>query len=240
MAMGLTDTIMVGALGVLPLAAVGLGAGLYFTGVIVCGGVLSAVAPLASFALGAGDREAVGRVTASGLLLAALLTLPVVVAMLLAERLLGLIGYAPELTAEIGRFLRAIVWGVPGSLGFAVLRCLFATLARARVVMVVLVLCAPVNAALNWVLIFGHLGMPPLGIVGAGYASATINGLMLLGLAAAAMAYLGATRPFSDGGRGLRPRPPGHSPTSDASWRSGCRSAGCRRSKSACSCRRLR
>ena len=78
MAMGLTDTIMVGALGVLPLAAVGLGSGLYFTGVIVCDGVLSAVAPLASFALGAGDREAVGRVTASGLLLAAALTLPVV------------------------------------------------------------------------------------------------------------------------------------------------------------------
>ena len=72
--MGLTDTIMVGALGALPLAAVGLGSGLYFTGVLVCAGVLSAVAPLASFALGAGDREAVGRVTASGLLLAAALT----------------------------------------------------------------------------------------------------------------------------------------------------------------------
>ena len=85
MAMGLTDTIMVGALGAVPLAAVGLGSGLYFTAVLVCAGVLSAVAPLASFALGAGDREAVGRVTASGLILAAALTVPVVAAMLLAE-----------------------------------------------------------------------------------------------------------------------------------------------------------
>ena len=57
MAMGLTDTIMVGALGAVPLAAVGLGSGLYFTSVLVCHGVLSAVAPLASFALGAGDRD---------------------------------------------------------------------------------------------------------------------------------------------------------------------------------------
>ena len=147
--------------------------------------MLSAVAPLASFALGAGDREAVGRVTASGLLLAAALTVPVVGAVLLAEALLGLVGYDPALTDEIGRYLRAIVWGAPGSLGFAVLRCLFATLSRARVVMVVLLLCVPVNAALNWVLIFGHLGAPPLGVAGSGYASAICVWLMLLGLAAA-------------------------------------------------------
>ncbi|HEX2150485.1 MAG TPA: MATE family efflux transporter [Stellaceae bacterium] len=201
MAMGLTDTIMVGSLGAVPLAAVGLGSGVYFTSVLVCAGVLNAVAPLASFALGAGDRAAVGRVTASGLLLAVALTLPVIAAMLLAERLLDLLGYEPELTTEIGRYLGAIVWGAPGFLGFAVLRCLFATLSRARVVMVVLVLCVPVNAALNWVLIFGHLGAPPLGVTGAGYASAIVNWLMLLGLAASV-----AVLPRDDPARRLRLR----------------------------------
>jgi MATE family multidrug resistance protein len=185
MAMGLTDTIMVGALGALSLAAVGLGSGVYFTSVLVCHGVLGAVAPLASFALGAGDREAVGRVTASGLLLAAALTVPVIGAILLAELLLDLLGYEPALTAEISLYLDAIIWGVPGSLGFAVLRCLFATLSRARVLMVVLMLCVPVNAALNWVLVFGHLGAPSLGVAGSGYASAICVWLMLLGLAAA-------------------------------------------------------
>jgi MATE family multidrug resistance protein len=201
MAMGLTDTIMVGALGAVPLATVGLGAGLYFTSVIVCAGVLSAVAPLAAFALGAGDRAAVGRVTASGLLLAALLTVPVVAALPFTEPLLALVGYDPQLTTEIGRYLRAIAWGAPGFLGFAVLRCLFATLSRARVVMVVLVLCVPANAALNWVLIFGHIGVPPLGAAGSGYASAIVNWLMLLGLAAATMVL-----PRDDPAHRLRPR----------------------------------
>ncbi len=185
MAMGLTDTIMVGALGAVPLAAVGLGSGLYFTAVVVCAGVLSAVAPLAAFALGAGNRAAVGRVTASGLILAAVLVVPVVGAMLLAGRLLDLLGYDPGLTQEIGRFLGAVVWGAPGFLGFAVLRCLFATLSRARVVMTVLLLCVPVNVVLNWVLISGHLGAPALGVAGSGCASAIVNWLMLLGLAAA-------------------------------------------------------
>jgi MATE family multidrug resistance protein len=185
MAMGVADTVMVGTLGAVPLAAVGLGAGFYFTSAVICSGVLTAVAPLAAFAIGSGDRAAAGRITGSGLVLAMLFAIPVAVAMMTADRLLGLLGYDPALAAEIGRFLRAVAWGAPGFLGFAVLRSLFAALARARVVMIVLLLCVPANIALNWVLIFGHLGVPPLGLVGAAYASAIIQSLMFLGLAVA-------------------------------------------------------
>jgi MATE family multidrug resistance protein len=49
--------------------------------------------------------------------------------------------------------------------------------------MVVLLLCIGANAALNWVLIFGHLGAPALGITGSGYASAINQWLMVGGLA---------------------------------------------------------
>src|SRR5690349_11355838 len=73
MAMGLIDTVMVGSLGAVPLAAVGLGGGFYFTSAVVCMGLLGAVAPLAAFSLGAGDRAAAGRIAGSGLVLAALL-----------------------------------------------------------------------------------------------------------------------------------------------------------------------
>jgi len=76
MAMGVTDTLMVGALGGHALAAVGLGAGFYFTSVVVCQGLLGAVSPLAAFAIGSGERAAAGRVAGSGLVLAALLALP--------------------------------------------------------------------------------------------------------------------------------------------------------------------
>jgi MATE family multidrug resistance protein len=68
--------------------------------------------------------------------------------------------------------------------------------------MLVLALCVPVNAALNWLLIFGHLGAPALGVAGSGYASAICNWLMLLGLAAAI-----ALLPRQDPARRLRPRP---------------------------------
>jgi MATE family multidrug resistance protein len=183
MAMGVTDMVMVGGLGALPLAAAGLGAMLYFTGGVVLQGILSAVAPLAAHALGAGDRAAVGRIGGAGLALALLLALPFVAALTSLDGLLQWLGYDPALAVEIGRFLRAIAWGGPAFLGFAVLRSLLAALSHTRAVMAVLVICVAGNAGLNWVLIYGHLGAPALGVAGSGYASATNQWLVLAGLA---------------------------------------------------------
>ena len=111
MAMGVADTVMVGTLGAVPLAAVGLGAGFYFTSAVICSGVLNAVAPLAAFAIGSGDREMAGRIAGSGLALAMLLAAPVAAAMMTADRLLDLLGYDPVLAREIGHFLRAVEIG---------------------------------------------------------------------------------------------------------------------------------
>lgn len=184
MAMSVTDTIMVGKLGAMPLAAVALAGGFYFTSIVTCLSVLTAVAPLAAYSIGAGDRAAAGRIARSGLLLALLFSALVIAAMTVADQLLGLIGYDPALARETGRFLHAICWGAPGFLLFAVLRSLLAALERPRGVMAVLMLCVPANAALNWVLIYGHLGMPALGLVGSATASASAQWLMMLGLAA--------------------------------------------------------
>jgi MATE family multidrug resistance protein len=180
MAMGFTDTVMVGRLGAMPLAAAGLGAMLYFTVGIILQGILSAVAPLGAQALGAGDRAAAGRIAGAGLTLAVLLALPFAGALLCVDRGLAALGYDAALATEIGRFLHAIVWGVPAFLGFGVLRSLLAALTRTSAVMIVLLLCVAGNAGLNWLLIYGHLGLPALGMPGSGYASA-INQWLILG-----------------------------------------------------------
>src|SRR6516165_1018428 len=182
MAMAVTNTVMVGRLGAMPLAAAGLGGMLYFTGGVMLQGILSAVAPLTAHALGAGDRRSAGRVAGAGLVLAMLLALPFVAALASLDLLLRALGYDAALAAEIGRYLRAIAWGGPAFLGFAVLRSLLAALSHTRLVMAVVVSCVAGNAVLNWVLIFGHLGAPPLGAPGSGYASAINQWLMLAGL----------------------------------------------------------
>jgi len=183
MAMAVINTVMVGRLGAIPLAAAGLGGMLYFTIGVILQGILSAVAPLAAHALGGGDRRAAGRVAGAGLVLALLLALPFVVALTNLDLLLRALGYDARLAAEIGSYLRAIAWGAPGFLGFAVMRSLLAALSHTRSVMAVLLVCVAGNSALNWVLIFGHLGAPALGVAGSGYASAVNHWLMLAGLA---------------------------------------------------------
>jgi multidrug resistance protein, MATE family len=183
MAMAVTNTVMVGRLGAMPLAAAGLGGMLYFTVGVMLQGVLSAVAPLAAHALGGGDRRAAGRVAGAGLVLALLLALPFIAALTSLGLLLRALGYDAALASEIGCYLRAIAWGGPAFLGFAVMRSLLAALSHTRSVMAVLLACVAGNAALNWVLIFGHLGAPALGVAGSGYASAINHWLMLAGLA---------------------------------------------------------
>jgi MATE family multidrug resistance protein len=188
MAMGFTNTVIVGSLGSAALAAAGLGASLYFTVALVCSGILTAVAPLAAHAIGAGDNRRAGRVAGAGLVLAALLAVPVVSALLVANRLLALLGYDPALAAEIGHFLGAIAWAAPGFLGFAVLRSFLVAASHSRTVMIALILCIPMNAGLNWILVFGHLGAPALGIAGSGCATAVIQWLMFTGLGSYALA----------------------------------------------------
>ena len=187
-AMGFTNTVMVGSFGATALAAAGLGASLFFTIAMVCSGILTAVAPLAAHAVGAGDDRRAGRVGGAGLVLAALLAVPVVAALLVAGRLLVAFGYNPALAAEIGDFLGAIAWAAPGFLGFAVLRSFLVAASHSRTVMIASLLCIPMNAGLNWILVFGHLGAPALGIAGSGCATAMIQWAMFSGLGFYALA----------------------------------------------------
>jgi len=183
MSMGFVDTVMVGHLSSAALAAAGLGGLLYFTTGFVLQGVISAVAPLAAHAFGADDREMAGRIARLGFVFAVVLSLPLAVVAANLRSLLLAFGYEATLAHEIGRFLSAIVWGAPAFLGFGALRSLFAALSRTRAVMIVVMCCVPANAALNWLLIFGHLGAPSLGVAGAGVASAIVQWLMFGGLA---------------------------------------------------------
>src|SRR5205814_4941565 len=172
MVMGITNAVMVGHLGGAALAAAGLGGAVYFTLGMICQGLINAVAPLAAHAIGAGNREEAGLIGGAGLAMAALLAAPVLVLLSLAPLLLHAIGYDPALADNISGYLGAIRWGAPAFLVSAALRAMLSASGRPRVIMVVLLCGIPANAALNWALIFGHLGFPALGIVGSGWSTA--------------------------------------------------------------------
>ena len=190
MAMGVVNTAMVGHLSGTALAAVGLGGMVYFALVMLGQGVLTAVAPLAAHAIGAGERAAAAHIAGAGLVLAAVLAVPAVGLLTATPRLLGAFGYDPALVAAIGGYLRAIRWAAPASLAMAALRFLLVASFRARIVMAIPLAALPFSIALNWALIFGHLGAAPLGSTGSGWASAVMQWAMLAALAL----YVAATR----------------------------------------------
>src|SRR5690242_7326172 len=95
MAIGFTNTLMVGRLGPGPLAAVGLGGSLYFTIGITLQGIVSALAPLAAHALGAGNRDGAARIAGQGLALAVAFALPFVAIITALDRILLRFGYDP-------------------------------------------------------------------------------------------------------------------------------------------------
>jgi MATE family multidrug resistance protein len=180
MAMQVTNAVMVGHLGAMSLAAAGLGNALNATLLMTSQGLLTAVAPLAAHAIGAGDNPTAGRVAGGGMIVAAALAAPMMAILIVLPPLLSGFGYETGLVAEIERFLRAISWGIPGFLAAAVLRFRLIASFRTRVVMVVPLLAVPLNVALNWVLVFGHCGMPALGSAGSGCATAIVQWLTLV------------------------------------------------------------
>src|SRR5437899_3227116 len=117
MAMQVTNAVMVGHLGAVPLAAAGLGNALNATLLMTSQGLLTAVAPLAAHSIGAGDYPAAGRVAGGGLIVATAVAAPMMATLMVVPPLLSGLGYEPGLVAEIGRFLSAISWSIPGVAG---------------------------------------------------------------------------------------------------------------------------
>lgn len=182
MAMTFTNMVVVGRLGSLELAAVGLAANLLMATILVAMAALSVTGVLAAQAHGAKDEAGVARATHQGFFLASVASVPVTVVGFFPAPLLRLLGQEEAVIAVAQDYLRAAVWSFLPYLYFAVLRSFAAALSRAASVMAVTVAAIGLNLVLNWVLVYGALGIPALGVVGSGLATSIVSWAMALAL----------------------------------------------------------
>ncbi|WP_119166520.1 MATE family efflux transporter [Algihabitans albus] len=173
-AMSVTDVLMIAPLGPTHLAAGSLAFMLYFNIWLFCLGVLIASASLASQARGARNFKGVRRSIRQGFWVAITLVPPAALALWFGGDLLLLTGQDPKVVALAEPYLRAIVWSLPFSFGFLVLRFFVSALSRPNTVMIGLIAGAVVNVPLDYLLIHGALGVPALGIAGAAWATSLI------------------------------------------------------------------
>ncbi|MFT6675305.1 MAG: MATE family multidrug resistance protein [Sulfitobacter sp.] len=181
-AIGVTDTIMLGWFSVEALAAVTLGSTFFFVLFIFGSGFAWAVMPLvASFAA---ERDEIGirRATRMGLWLSMLFALIATPVMIWAEVILQKLGQGDALASVAGQYLSVAGWGIIPALFVMVLKSYLAALERTQVVLWITLTAALVNGLANYALIFGHWGAPELGVVGAAIASLSTQVVSLVGI----------------------------------------------------------
>ncbi len=179
-----TDLIWVGRLGADSLAAAALGVNLYTACMIFGMGLMTAASPMIASERGRrlNSVRDVRRTVRQSWWAAVTIAIPLWIAMWNGETLLLLMDQDPALAAMAGGMLRWLQWGLLPYLFFLVLRNYISALERPHWAVGVLAAGLPVNALLAWIFIFGHLGIPAMGLPGAGLASALTNLLLFLGL----------------------------------------------------------
>ncbi|MEO8138509.1 MAG: MATE family efflux transporter [Gemmatimonadota bacterium] len=186
MAMGVADTIMVGHVSPVALAAVAVGNVYYFAAAVFGMGTLMALDPIVAQAMGAGDREAAARGVQRGAVLALLLCVPTTLILWPAPAVLAWLRQPPEVVPLAGAYAQLSIPGTLGLFAFTVLRQSLQAMHRVRPILVTVVVANLLNILLNWMLIYGHAGFPALGAIGSAWAtmiSRLTMALLLLALA---------------------------------------------------------
>ena len=195
MAMQIVDIAMVGRLGPEAIGAVGVGSALFLALSVFGMGLLLGLDTLVSQAFGARNRPECERWLRHGVFLALVLTIPVGLFARMVGSLLHLWGFDPDVLPLVRPYFAIVTWSLPLLLLYAAFRRYLQAVSVVRPIMVALVTANLVNAAANWVLIFGNLGAPALGVEGAGWATCISRAYMAVVLAIA-VARLGV-RPWT-------------------------------------------
>jgi len=181
-AMGFFDTVMMGRVGPIELAAVAIGTGLWHALFLFALGILMALSPSVAQLNGAGRIAAIAPLVRQALWLGAALGLFCWAMLRRMEAGLTLLGIEPAIVPIAGDYLRALSWGMPPIFVYMGLRLFSEGIARTRPVLLISLLGLVVNVLANYALIFGRWGFPPMGALGCGIATALGMWTMLVGM----------------------------------------------------------
>jgi multidrug resistance protein, MATE family len=184
-AMTATDVMMIGRLGPESLAAGALGSNLYFAPLIFGLGLMLATSPMIAAELGRRRHSVrdIRRTVRQGLWIAILAVIPIWILLWNSEAILLAMGQEPELSRQAGIYVHWLQWAVLPFYFYIVLRSFISALERPGWALVIMFVAVAFNAFGNWLLIFGRLGFPEMGIAGSGLATTLSSVLMFAGLA---------------------------------------------------------
>lgn len=180
-AMGVVDTIMAGSYSATDMAAVAVGTSIWLPTILFGHGLLLALTPVIAQLNGAGRRDRIAYQVRQGFWLASGVSLLIIAVISNSQLVIDMMhNIDPQLAEKAVGFLHAIMWGAPGYLFFQVVRGQCEGLSKTKPGMVIGFLGLLINIPINYILIFGKFGMPEMGGVGCGVATASVYWMMFL------------------------------------------------------------
>jgi MATE family multidrug resistance protein len=188
-AMGIVDTIMVGRLGPAAIGAVALGNAVYYTPALFGIGILLGLDTLVAQAFGRKDHDECHRWLAQGVYLACIATPPLMLLIFLASFGFAPFGITSEVAAPAAVYLRILNWGTLPLLLYAGTRRYLQGVGDVRVITLTYIAANLINWFANWVLIYGKLGFPALGVSGSAISTLTARIFMAAAMLGFAWRY---------------------------------------------------
>ena len=183
MGMNFVDTAMTGQASTADMAAVAVSGSIWVPVSLLGMGCLLSLPAMMAHLVGGGEQQRTPHLLRQGLWLSSLLSLLLMGVFAFLSLHLELFGLDAELAPLAAGYLRAMLFGLPGMMLFVNVRGFLEGYARTRPAMLVGLLGLALNVPCNYVLIYGKLGLPQLGAVGCGVATALCYWFMGLTLA---------------------------------------------------------
>ncbi|MFS9648595.1 MdtK family multidrug efflux MATE transporter [Enterobacter hormaechei] len=178
-AMGFVDTVMAGGYSATDMAAVAIGTSIWLPAILFGHGLLLALTPVIAQLNGSGRRDRVAHQVRQGFWLAGGVSVLIMIVLWNAGYIIrAMHNIDPALADKAVGYLRALLWGAPGYLFFQMARNQCEGLAKTKPGMVMGFIGLLVNIPVNYIFIYGHFGMPELGGVGCGVATAAVYWVM--------------------------------------------------------------
>ena len=179
MSMGVVDTIMVGPLGPQAISAAGVGNSMHIAFAIFGMGVLLGLDTLVSQAYGARNIRECHRLFFDGLSVAALLAVPIMALLVAVWFAIPSLGFHEAVKPLLESYFGIMMLSTPFLLGYATCRRYLQGMHAVTPIMFALITANLINAGANWVLIYGHFGLPALGVPGSAWATVIARIYML-------------------------------------------------------------
>jgi MATE family multidrug resistance protein len=192
MMMGVVDSVMVGRLGAVPLAAASLSNSIFFLIMVVGIGFSYGITPYVAMAHGSGENKKCGVVLRQGLISGFFVTFVLTVLTLSVSNIIPYLKQPETVTKQAIPYLNILGWSVIPMMLFQIYRQFIEGLSVMKPAMVITVIANLFNGFFNWIFIYGHLGFSPQGLKGAGIATLLTRSLMALVL----IGYVMKTRRF--------------------------------------------